>query len=73
MDWNVITQLISSIGFPILACVYMFKYMNKQSETHKEEIDKLSTAVNNNTIIITKLYERLGGNSDEEHTNTKSN
>ena len=38
-------------------------YEAEQRETrqmHREETAKLTEAINNNTLIITKLYERLG-------------
>lgn len=33
----------------------MFYYMNKQSEKHKQEIDKLSEALQGNTKVLTEL------------------
>ena len=61
MDVNGISQIISNLGFPIAVCVGLFWYIMKQSEAHKEETERLRTAIENNTLIITKLYERLGG------------
>ncbi len=60
MDWNIISQMIGSVGFPILACVVMFQYMQKEAENHKKEIDSLKESLNNNTLALTRLYERLG-------------
>lgn len=37
-------------------------YESEQRETrtlHREETEKLTEAINNNTLIITKLYERI--------------
>ena len=65
MDVNGITQIISSVGFPIAACVALFWYMTKTNEQHKEETDKLKQSIDNNTLIITKLYERLGSGKNE--------
>lgn len=33
MDLNVITQMIGSVGFPIVACIVMFIQNNKMQET----------------------------------------
>ena len=55
-----ITTLISTLGFPIAACVALFWYMIKQDEHHKEETEKLRESIDGNTMILTKLYERLG-------------
>ena len=61
MDVTGITQVISNLGFPIAVCVGLFWYIMKQNEAHKEETENLRQAIDNNTLIITKLYERLGG------------
>lgn len=59
MDVNAITQLIGSLGFPIVCCGALFWRMIKSDERHQQEIDKMSDALNNNTIALTKLTERL--------------
>lgn len=61
MDVSTITQLIGSLGFPIVCCVVLFTRMEKQNELHKQEIDSLKDALNNNTLVLTKLYERMDG------------
>ena len=55
MDLNEITNLIANLGFPIAVCCVMFYYMNKQSEKHKQEIDKLSETLQGNTKVLTEL------------------
>ena len=65
MDMNSITEVISNLGFPIAVCIALFWYLMKQNEAHKEETEKLRQALENNTLIITKLYERLGGAKNE--------
>lgn len=59
MDYNVIAQLVGTLGFPIVCCGALFWRMNKTDDQHKEEMSKISEAVNNNTIALTKLTERL--------------
>lgn len=59
MDVTMVTQLIGSLGFPIAACIALFYQSNKQEERHKTEMEKLSDAVNNNTLAITQLTEKL--------------
>ena len=60
MDASAITQIISSVGFPIAACLICFWYVNKLTETHKEEVNKLTDALNNNTLVMQKLCDKLG-------------
>lgn len=59
MDFNEIMALIGSVGFPIVACVYMFILMNKQSENHKAEMNAMTSAINDLKIAINTLVERL--------------
>ena len=59
MDANTIIQLVGSLGFPIVMCGALFWRMVKSDEQHKEEMDKLSEALNNNTIALTKLSDNL--------------
>jgi preprotein translocase subunit YajC len=61
MDINGVSQIISNLGFPIAVCVALFWYLMRENDAHKEETEKLREALENNTLIITKLYERLGG------------
>lgn len=65
MDTNVIVQLISSLGFPIACCIAMFWQNNKLNENHKAETTKLNEAINNNTIALNRLIDKLGGTSDD--------
>ena len=65
MDTSTIVQIISSLGFPIACCVAMFWQNNKLTESHKEEVSKLNEAINNNTIALNHIIDKLGGeNSD---------
>lgn len=59
MDANTIIQLVGSLGFPIVMCCALFWRMVKSDEQHKAEMDKLSEALNNNTIALTKLSDKL--------------
>lgn len=69
MEINSIVTIISSLGFPIVACIacgffikYMFETFLKQiqdmREEHKEEVEKMTKAINNNTTVIQRLLER---------------
>lgn len=61
MDTNAIVQLISGLGFPIACCIAMFWQNNKLNESHKEETTKLNETINNNTIVLNHLIDKLGG------------
>lgn len=61
MEFSEVVQLVGSLGFPIVMCLMMYYRMDKQDETHRLEMDKITESLNNNTIALTKLTERLGG------------
>lgn len=54
------TQLISSLGFPIVACIVLFWYITKKDDQHKEEVESLREALERNTSAIVKLAEMIG-------------
>lgn len=70
MDFSAVSQLISSVGFPIAACVALFWQMNRESTQHKDEMDALKESLNQNTLAITKLVlfmqKKEGMKPDEE-------
>lgn len=64
MEQTVITA-ISSLGFPIVCCLIVLYMYWKSDQTHKAEVDKLSEAVQNNTVVMEKILERLEVKKDE--------
>ena len=65
MDGINIIDFIQQLGFPIAMCCALFWYMYKQNQLHREETDKLRDTIEANTRMLTRLYERLGG--EHEH------
>jgi len=66
MDINPVVTIISQFGFPIGISIILMWYIyhtteeqKKERDNHKQEIDKLSEAVNNNTLVMQKLIDRL--------------
>jgi hypothetical protein len=56
---NEVVNLISTVGFPIVACIGIAKYFVKMQQQNNTTIDNLSKALNENTIAITKLNDKL--------------
>lgn len=67
---NDIMNAISAIGFPIVAAVAcgMFikwqytenqKQISEMRQEHKEEVSKMTEALNNNTLALQKLIDKL--------------
>lgn len=72
MDTASILQIISTVGFPIVACGGMAWYVKyttdkereeriKMNEQHKQEMTEVTTALNNNTLALQKLCDKLDG------------
>lgn len=61
MDVDVLTTIISNVGFPIACVIAMFYMWNKERDAHKEETDRLAQAINNNTVVMQQVLNKLGG------------
>ena len=59
MDVTIITQLVSTVGFPIAMCALMAYYIKYTQDRHREEINSVREALNNNTIVLQKLVDKL--------------
>lgn len=74
MDWSAILSAITTVGFPIVACIALFLYVRTTTKEQREETkelnaqhtaemmafkDEIKEALNNNTIALTKLCERI--------------
>lgn len=64
MDVTTITQLIGSLGFPIVCCSALFWYMIKEKDAHKAEMEELRKSVEANTLAINNLCAHLGGTNN---------
>lgn len=72
MDGNSIVTLIGSLGFPIVACIGMGWYVKYQMdayskqvkeirEEHNKQIESVTQALNNNTLALQKLCDKIEG------------
>ena len=68
MDVQMVIQAVTQVGFPIVCCVAMAWYVkystdkNREDVTrlndqHKQEMNEVTQAINNNTIALTKLCD----------------
>lgn len=67
-----VTSLIGTLGWPIVCCLIMMKYVAHQDdkrteerkqerEAHQKEMEAITNAINANTIVLESLKEKLGG------------
>ena len=66
MDVTAIVQVDSSLGLPKASCLICFWYINKLEETHRNEVQKLTDALNTNTLIMQKLCDKMGVQEEGE-------
>lgn len=64
MDYEHIVTLVQTVGFPIVMCGALFWYMITQRTAHKAEVEKMTDALNNNTIVLQKLASIIEGKNN---------
>lgn len=50
--FNTVSTLVGSIGFPIVCCIFLWKYINETMKSFTE-------TMNENTKMLTKLCEKF--------------
>lgn len=61
---QIISQLVSNLGFPIACVCVMFWQQNEERKNHAAESEKWVEALNRNTIAIEKLCAEIGARND---------
>lgn len=59
MDYEMIMNFITTLGFPIVVCCALFWYINKMNESHKDEIDSLRETISDNTTLLHEVKELI--------------
>lgn len=71
MEPEMLMTMISTLGFPIVCVLVLFYYVKYLNDAHAQEIaelrrdmiasnEELRKSIEANTLITTKLYERMG-------------
>ena len=77
------TTIFNTMAFPVAGCIAMGWYVKYTTDTHRKEREEMMTAhkeaedsikeaIVNNTIIMTKICERLGESNDNKEWDWKS-
>ena len=56
---DIILQAIATVGFPIVMCCVMFWFLNKEQESHKEEMKELRSVISQNNEILAGLKQLI--------------
>ena len=59
-----VVTAISTVGFPIVMCILIFYYMEKEAESHKQEVDGLKEVLTDLKISIPQLTDKIGGGNE---------
>lgn len=78
MDYATISTFIQTVGFPVVCVIGMGWYVKyitdqhheesqKMQEQHRQEMNEVTQALNNNTLALQKLtdYITLGGDNGD--------
>ena len=63
VDMDAIVSLFSNLAVPVACLIATFYLWNKEREDHKAEQKELTEAISNNTLVMQKLVDKLGGNT----------
>lgn len=77
MDYSIIVTMIGSLGFPIVACIFIAIFFSRTQDnyradikemqlTHKAETDKMTEAINNNNLLLQRLLDRFDKEDRDE-------
>lgn len=70
LNYAEITQMITTVGFPIVMCIAMAWFIKDTTKRHREQIHEINTlhkeemkqvseAINNNTLALQHLSDTL--------------
>ena len=57
---QIVSQLVSNLGFPIACVCVMFWQQNEERKNHASESEKWVDALNRNTLAIERLCAEIG-------------
>lgn len=57
--YNALIQAVSTVGFPIVCCLLMMKNTREMQDANTKKEERLQSVIENNTLSITKLYEKI--------------
>lgn len=61
-----IATLIGTVGFPITMCLCLMWFVKYTLDNHREESKEFTTALNNNTLVLQKLCDKLEDEKGDE-------
>lgn len=59
MEFSTIIGAIGSVGFPIVGCIACGWFVRYLLDKNAEEMKSVKEAINNNTLVIQKLVDKM--------------
>lgn len=59
MEIDAMSTLVSTVGFPIAMCIFLVIIVYSMNKNHKDEMNDVKEALNQNTLVIQKLTDKL--------------
>lgn len=70
---NILTSLVTSVGFPIVCCYFLYTYINKKdsqlteiTSLHHDELKAMTNALNANTVVLERLVKQVEDLEDRD-------
>lgn len=65
MDVGEITTVIGSLGFPIVACIFLFKFLTQTMKENTAALDNLSETISELKSTMEHITTYIIGKDDE--------
>ena len=66
MEINEITNLITSVGFPILMCVWFFKWFTSEYKSEQEKTRDVMNTLKETINELKNIVEKMNRGKDDE-------
>lgn len=57
-------QLIGSLGFPIVMSILLFRHLEKEQESHRDEVNSLKDAINDLRVTLAGIRSFMSGGGE---------
>lgn len=61
MDFATVISAVSSVGFPIVFCIMLWKTNKDTQKAHEDEVKSLMGSIDKLTLAIQRLFDKIGG------------
>ena len=59
MELSEVLNAITTVGFPIVACLAMGWYVKSNQQAYREDVKSMVQSIDNNTAVINRLLDKL--------------